>query len=53
MKNLIAMSDILFIGDHPILDVETPISLGIQARSIDINNNQNLANVLSDFLQSE
>lgn len=47
------MSDLLFIGDHPILDVETPISLGIQARSIDINNNQNLANVLSDFLQSE
>ena len=47
------MSDILFIGDHPILDVEVPISLGMQARLIDRNKNQNLADTLSDFFQSE
>lgn len=45
------MYDILFIGDHPVLDVEIPISLGMSARLIDRNNNQNLAVLLSDFLK--
>lgn len=44
------MSDILFIGDHPILDVEVPISLGMSARLIKRNNMQYLTDVLSDLL---
>lgn len=44
------MSDIIFIGDHPILDVEVPISLGMSARLIKRNNMQYLTDVLSDLL---
>lgn len=44
------MSDILFIGDHPILDVETPISLGMSARLIKRDHMQSLAEVLYDFV---
>lgn len=44
------MSDMLFIGDHPILDVEVPISLGMSARLIKRNEQQSLTNILSDFL---
>lgn len=44
------MSDMLFIGDHPILDVEIPISLGMSARLIKRNEQQSLASILNDFL---
>lgn len=47
------MSDILFVGDHPILDIEVPISLGMSARLIERSKNQNLTDLLSDFFQSE
>ncbi|OTG96022.1 hydrolase [Acinetobacter sp. ANC 4654] len=41
------MCDVLFVGDHPILDVEVPISLGMSARLIERNKKQNLSNVLN------
>lgn len=43
------MTDMLFIGDHPILDVETPITLGMSARLIERNKMQSLTDVLSDL----
>lgn len=49
-KELICpMSDMLFIGDHPILDVEVPLSLGMSARLIKRDEQQTLAGTLSDF----
>lgn len=49
-KELICpMSDMLFIGDHPILDVEVPLSLGMSARLIKRDEQQTLADTLSDF----
>ncbi|MCY1160532.1 HAD hydrolase, REG-2-like, family IA [compost metagenome] len=44
------MSEVLFIGDHPSLDVEVPISLGMSARLIERNKKQNLSNVLNDLI---
>ncbi|OTG69281.1 hydrolase [Acinetobacter sp. ANC 4470] len=44
------MCDVLFVGDHPILDVEVPISLGMSARLIERNKKQNLSNVLNDLI---
>ena len=44
------MCDVLFIGDHPILDVQVPISLGMSARLIERNKKQNLNNVLTDLI---
>lgn len=44
------MSEILFIGDHPILDIETPISLGMSARLIKRHNNQKLTDVIGDLI---
>ena len=44
------MSDVLFVGDHPILDVEVPISLGMSARLIERSKKQNLSNVLNDLI---
>lgn len=44
------MSEILFIGDHPILDVEKPISLGMDARLIQRHNKQSLSNVIGDLI---
>ena len=43
------MSEILFIGDHPVLDVEKPISLGMDARLIQRHNKQLLTNVIGDL----
>ncbi len=43
-------SEILFIGDHPILDVETPISLGMSARLIERHKYQQLLDVVSDLI---
>lgn len=43
------MSEMLFIGDHPVLDVEKPISLGINARLIQHFNGQQLSNVIGDL----
>lgn len=42
--------EILFIGDHPILDVETPISLGMKARLIERHKNQRLLDVMGDLI---
>lgn len=42
-------SEMLFIGDHPILDVKMPISLGMQARLIERNHSQSLKEVLKNF----
>lgn len=44
------MSEILFIGDHPVLDVEKPISLGMDARLIQRHNKQSLSNVIGDLI---
>lgn len=44
------MSEILFIGDHPILDVKMPISLGMSARLIERNRSQSLIDVLENLL---
>ncbi len=44
------MSEILFIGDHPILDVKMPISLGMSAKLIERNRSQNLMDVLQNLL---
>ena len=44
------MSEILFIGDHPVLDVEKPISLGMNARLIQRHNKQLLTNVIDDLI---
>lgn len=46
------MSDILFIGDNPILDVEIPKSLGMSAQLIERSKGQTLSMVLSDILNS-
>jgi HAD superfamily hydrolase (TIGR01549 family) len=43
-------SEMLFIGDHPILDVETPLSLGMSARLIERNKHQKLLDIMGDFL---
>ena len=39
------MKEMLFIGDHPVLDVEKPISLGMNARIINRHQKQNLLDV--------
>ncbi|QQN40215.1 HAD family hydrolase [Acinetobacter sp. CS-2] len=39
-------SEMLFIGDHPILDVEKPISLGMSARLIERQKDQKLLDVI-------
>lgn len=44
------MSDMLFVGDHPFLDVEIPISLGMSARLIERNRMQSLSDVLNDLV---
>ena len=44
------MSEMLFIGDHPILDVKMPISLGMSARLIERNRSQSLTDVLENLL---
>ena len=44
------MSDMLFIGDHPHLDVEKPLELGMSAKLIDRKTHQKLQDVLSDFI---
>ena len=42
--------EMLFIGDHPILDVETPISLGMKARLIERHKNQRLLDVMGNLI---
>lgn len=44
------MSEMLFIGDHPVLDVETPISLGMSARLIERHKDQKLLDVIGDLI---
>lgn len=44
-------SEMLFIGDHPILDVETPISLGMSASLIERQKNQKLLDVMGDLIK--
>ena len=44
------MSDMLFIGDRPHLDVEKPLELGMSAKLIDRKTHQKLQDVLSDFI---
>ncbi len=44
------MKEMLFIGDHPVLDVEKPISLGMNARIINRHQEQNLLDVLGDLI---
>lgn len=44
------MADMLFIGDHPLLDVETPISLGMAAMLIERNKNQKLIDLLNNLI---
>lgn len=44
------MSDVLFIGDHPILDVEVPTSIEMSARLIDRKKQQKIRDVLSDLI---
>ena len=44
------MSEMLFIGDHPVLDVEKPISLGMDARLIQRHKKQLLTNVIGDLI---
>jgi FMN phosphatase YigB (HAD superfamily) len=46
------MSDILFIGDNPLLDVETPIRLGMSARLIERDKMQGLDDILVDLLKN-
>lgn len=46
------MSDILFIGDNPLLDVETPIRLGMSARLIEREKMQGLEDLLVDLLKN-
>lgn len=43
-------SEMLFIGDHPILDVETPMSLGMSARLIERHKNQKLLDIIGDLI---
>lgn len=40
------MSEMLFIGDHPILDVEKPISLGMSAILIERHRNQKIMDLI-------
>lgn len=44
------MAEMLFIGDHPILDVEKPISLGMSARLIQRHNEQHLSDIMDDLI---
>lgn len=44
------MAEMLFIGDHPVLDVEKPISLGMSARLIQRHNEQHLLNIIGDLI---
>ncbi len=41
------MSEMLFIGDHPLLDVEIPMSFGMSARLIERDCMQSLSEVLN------
>ena len=43
-------SEMLFIGDHPILDVETPLSLGMSARLIERDKGQKLLGVIQELI---
>lgn len=43
-------SEMLFIGDNPILDVETPLSLGMSARLIERQENQKLLDIIGDLI---
>lgn len=43
-------SEMLFIGDNPILDVETPLSLGMSARLIERHKNQKLLDIIGDLI---
>lgn len=43
-------SEMLFIGDHLILDVKTPLSLGMSARLIERHKNQKLLDVMGDLI---
>ena len=47
------MSEMLFIGDHSILDVQKPISLGMDARLINRHQEQNLLDVLADLISNK
>lgn len=44
------MKEMLFIGDHPVLDVEKPISLGMNAKILNRHQEQNLLDVLGDLI---
>lgn len=44
-------SEMLFIGDHPILDLETPLSLGMSARLIERHKHQELLDVMGDLIK--
>lgn len=44
------MAEMIFIGDHPILDVEKPISLGMSARLIQRHNQQHLSDIIYDLI---
>ncbi|WP_111885979.1 HAD family hydrolase [Acinetobacter sp. CFCC 11171] len=46
------MSDILFIGDNPLLDVETPIRLGMSAMLIERDKMQGFDDILVDLLKN-
>lgn len=43
-------SEMLFIGDHSILDVETPLSLGMSAKLIERHKKQKLLDVVGDLI---
>lgn len=43
-------SEMLFIGDHPILDVEKPLSLGMSSRIIERHKQQKLLDVMGDLI---
>ena len=43
-------SEMLFIGDHPFLDVEKPLSLGMSARIIERHKQQKLLDVIGDLI---
>lgn len=47
------MSEMLFIGDHPVLDVEKPISLGMNARIINRHQEENLLDILDDLISRQ
>ena len=47
------MSQMLFIGDNQILDVDMPISLGMSARLIDRKRGQSLTDILDDLINIE